>query len=48
MKVYEEKLKESGKDIHIHWFNAGHGSRAMEQNIEQHELMLRWLYRVLG
>ncbi len=48
MKVYEEKLKEAGKDIHIHWFNAGHGSRAMEQNIEQHELMLRWLYRVLG
>lgn len=48
MKVYEEKLKEQDKDIHIHWFNAGHGSRAMEQNIEQHELMLRWLYRVLG
>ncbi|HRF95818.1 MAG TPA: prolyl oligopeptidase family serine peptidase, partial [Aggregatilineales bacterium] len=48
MKVYEAKLKEAGKDIHIHWFNAGHGSRAMEQNIEQHELMLRWLYRVLG
>ncbi|MDX2077787.1 MAG: prolyl oligopeptidase family serine peptidase, partial [bacterium] len=48
MKVYEQKLKEAGKDIHVHWFNAGHGSRAMEQNIEQHELMLRWLYRVLG
>lgn len=48
MKVYEEKLKEQDKDIHVHWFNAGHGSRAMEQNIEQHELMLRWLYRVLG
>ena len=48
MKVYEQKLKDAGKEIQIHWFDAGHGSRAMEQNIEHQELMLRWAYRVLG
>lgn len=48
MREYEQKLLDGGKDIHVHWFDAGHGSRAMEQNIEQHELMLRWIYRVLG
>ncbi len=48
MKVYEEKLKSLGKSIHIHWFDAGHGSREMNQQIEQQELMLRFAYRVLG
>jgi dipeptidyl aminopeptidase/acylaminoacyl peptidase len=48
MKVYEQKLKDAGKEIQIHWFDAGHGSRAIEQNIEHQELMLRWAYRVLG
>ena len=32
----------------VHWFDAGHGSRANEQNIEHQELMMRWAYRVLG
>lgn len=48
MRVYEEKLRELGKDIHVHWFDAGHGSRAMEQSIEHQEIMLRFAYRVLG
>lgn len=48
MRVYEEKLTALGKDIHVHWFDAGHGSRAMEQQIEHQEIMLRWAYRVLG
>jgi dipeptidyl aminopeptidase/acylaminoacyl peptidase len=48
MKVYEQRLKDAGKEIQIHWFDAGHGSRAIEQNIEHQELMLRWAYRVLG
>lgn len=48
MKAYEQKLKDAGKAIQIHWFDAGHGSRAMEQNIEHQELKLRWAYRVLG
>jgi dipeptidyl aminopeptidase/acylaminoacyl peptidase len=47
MQVYEGRLKDAGKDITIHWFDAGHGSRAMEQSIEHQELMLRWAYRIL-
>lgn len=48
MRVYEEKLKSLGKEIHVHWFDAGHGSRAKEQQIQHMELMLNWAYRVLG
>lgn len=48
MRVYEQRLKDLGKDVMVHWFDAGHGSRAMAQNIEHYERMLRWAYRVLG
>lgn len=48
MRDYEAKMKEYGKSIQIHWFDAGHGSRAMEQQIEHQELMMRFAYRVLG
>jgi dipeptidyl aminopeptidase/acylaminoacyl peptidase len=48
MQVYEARLRELGKAIEVHWFDAGHGSRAMQQNIEHQELMLRWAYRILG
>ncbi|MCB9455265.1 MAG: S9 family peptidase [Anaerolineaceae bacterium] len=48
MQAYEQKLNELGKSIHVHWFDAGHGSRAMEQQIEHQEHMLRFAYRVLG
>jgi dipeptidyl aminopeptidase/acylaminoacyl peptidase len=47
MKVYEEKLRSLGKPITVHWFDAGHGSRAQEQQIEHQELMLRFAYDVL-
>jgi dipeptidyl aminopeptidase/acylaminoacyl peptidase len=48
MKVYEEKLLELGKDVRMHWFEAGHGSYAIDQNIEHQELMLEFAYRVLA
>jgi dipeptidyl aminopeptidase/acylaminoacyl peptidase len=48
MHLYEDKMKALGKHIESHWFDAGHGSRAMEQQIEQEELKLRFAYRVLG
>jgi len=48
MHVYEDKLKESGKQIQVHWFDAGHGSRAKDQQIQHMELMLNWAYRTLG
>jgi dipeptidyl aminopeptidase/acylaminoacyl peptidase len=48
MKAYEQRLQELGKEIRIHWFDAGHGSRAQEQQIEQQEMMLKFAYRILG
>lgn len=48
MKTYEEKLNDLGKSIQVHWFEAGHGSRAVDEQIEHQELMLRFAYRVLG
>jgi len=48
MHVYEDKLKSLGKSIEVHWFDAGHGARAMNQQIEHQELMMRFAYRVLG
>lgn len=48
MEVYEQTLTAHGKAIEVEWFDAGHGSRAMEQNIYHQELMLRWAYRILG
>jgi dipeptidyl aminopeptidase/acylaminoacyl peptidase len=47
MRVYEEKLLELGKHIEVRWFEAGHGSYAIEQNIEHQELMLQFAFRVL-
>ena len=48
LRSYEEKLKSLGKQIEVHWFNAGHGSQAKEQLIEHQALMLNFAYRVLG
>lgn len=48
MHLYEDTLKAQGKEIKVEWFDAGHGSRAMDKNIEHMELKLRWAYRVLG
>lgn len=48
MQAFEARLRELGKPIHVHWFDAGHGSRAMEQQIEQQELMMRFAADVLA
>ena len=48
MQVYEKKLRELGKSIEIVWFDAGHGSLEIEEQIRHQELMLRFAYRVLG
>lgn len=48
MRVYEERLKELGKSIEVHWFDAGHGSLDTEEQISQQEKMLGFAYRVLG
>ena len=48
MEVYEKRLHELKKPIEIHWYDAGHAARAMEQQILHQELKLRFAYRVLG
>lgn len=48
MHVYEEKLNALGKNIRIHWFDAGHGSYQNEQQIEHQAMKLRFAYQVLG
>ena len=47
MRAYEEKLNALTKEITIRWFDAGHGSRAQEQQIEHQEWMIEFAYRVL-
>lgn len=47
MQAYEAKLRALGKSIQVQWFEAGHGSRAQEQQIEQQEWMLRFAHQTL-
>jgi dipeptidyl aminopeptidase/acylaminoacyl peptidase len=48
MRGYEDKMRALGKQIELHWFEAGHGSLAMETSIEHQEIFMRFAYRVLG
>ena len=48
MRGYEDKMRSLGKQIELHWFEAGHGSLAMETSIEHQEIFMRFAYRVLG
>jgi len=48
MQNYEARLKSLGKQIDVHWFEAGHGSRAQEQQLEHQERKLQFAYRLLG
>jgi dipeptidyl aminopeptidase/acylaminoacyl peptidase len=46
-EIYEERMKALGKDIEVHWFDAGHGILNVEERIAHQELMLLFAYRVL-
>lgn len=48
LQSYEEKMRTAGKQIEVEWFDAGHGARADEQQIQHQELKFRFAYRVLG
>jgi dipeptidyl aminopeptidase/acylaminoacyl peptidase len=50
IEVYEEKMKSLGKQIKVHWFDAGHvGPFAqVEQAIEHQALMLKSANEFLG
>ena len=47
IEVYAQRMQALGKEIEVHWFDAGHGSLVVEQQIEHQELMLRFAYHVL-
>jgi dipeptidyl aminopeptidase/acylaminoacyl peptidase len=46
LAVYEQRMKALGKDIELHWYDAGHGALALEQSLEHHELMLGFARRI--
>jgi dipeptidyl aminopeptidase/acylaminoacyl peptidase len=48
IEIYVEKMRSLGKSVEVHWFDAGHGSLSVEQNVEFQELMLRFAYRILN
>lgn len=50
VEMYEERLKQLGKRIEIHWFEAGHigSSAAVEQAIRHQEVILRFAYEAVG
>jgi len=47
IQAFEERLKSLGKQIHVHWFDAGHWSHAHEQQIAHQALKLRFVRSVL-
>lgn len=48
MEMYEQKMRALGNDIEVVWFDSGHGSLLVDQEIEHQEIMLRFASRVLG
>ena len=48
MEVYLDKMKGLDKDVRIHWFDAGHGSLQIKEQINQMKMMLDFAYEVLG
>ena len=47
IQMYEQRMQKLGKEVEVHWFDAGHGLLVIEQQIEHQELMLRFAFRVL-
>lgn len=50
IEVYEQKMRELGKEIDVHWYEAGHGGSSMdvELRIAHHQIMLDFAFKVLG
>jgi dipeptidyl aminopeptidase/acylaminoacyl peptidase len=48
MRAFESQMQAAGKQIQIHWFDAGHGSLSIDESIKHQELALRFAYQVLG
>jgi dienelactone hydrolase len=47
VSLYEARMRELGKDIEVHWFDAGHLVGSAEQTIAHQEIFLRFAFRVL-
>ncbi len=47
IEVYAERMRALGKPVELEWFDAGHGSLVIEQQIEQARSMLRFVYKLL-
>ena len=47
IELYEQRLKNLGKSVEVHWFDEGHLGAGVEQDIKHFELMLKFVYRVL-
>ncbi|MCI0399278.1 MAG: prolyl oligopeptidase family serine peptidase [Chloroflexi bacterium] len=48
VEIYAGRLAAQGKEVEVHWYDAGHNAEAqVEQSIYHHELMLRFAWRVL-
>ncbi len=41
-------MRELGKEIELHWFDAGHGSYAIDKAVEHQQLRMEFAARVLG
>ncbi len=48
LEQYAAKMRVHGKSIEVVWFDAGHGTIAVEQTIAFQTQMLRFAHRVLG
>ncbi|MHB8599571.1 MAG: S9 family peptidase [Ktedonobacteraceae bacterium] len=47
IEMYESKMQELGKPIEVYWFDAGHLTLQVEQEIDHQERMMRFAYHVL-
>lgn len=47
IEIYTARLKELGRAFALEWFDAGHGSYAVQKQVEQGESMLRFAYAAL-
>jgi dipeptidyl aminopeptidase/acylaminoacyl peptidase len=48
MEAYIDRLKEQGKPIEVYWFEAGHGSLEVEEQIKQQEMMLQFAHKIVS
>ncbi len=48
VEVYEARMRALGKRIDVYWYDEGHAGGGVEQEIEHHEIMIRFACDVLA